>query len=95
MPLTESSRIGLVSDNVAEYKIKVNVGSGKYDYITLTNYVQEKSPWHTNKKESDYSFRASFDEKFYSDMAICYAQQGYITYVLKRRNTNILPTLLC
>lgn len=38
----ESSRIGLVSGNVAEYKIKVKVGSGEYDDIILTNYVQEE-----------------------------------------------------
>lgn len=47
LPLTENSRIGLVSGNVAKYNIKVNVRPGKYDNITLTNYVQEKSPWHT------------------------------------------------
>jgi hypothetical protein len=93
LPLSGSYRIGLVSDSVAEYKIKVNVGSGKYDYITLTNYVQEKSPWHTNKKKNLIILPGqALTEKFYSDMAIYYAQQGYSTYVLERRETNIPPT---
>ena len=43
-PLMGSSRIGLVSGNVAKYKIKVKVGSGEYDNVILTNYVQEESP---------------------------------------------------
>lgn len=43
-PLAECSRIGPVLKDVAEYRIKVNVGPGEYDYITLTNYVEEKAP---------------------------------------------------
>lgn len=90
LPFTESSRIGLVSGDVAEYKIKVNVGPGKYDSITLTNYVQEKSPWTTKADKNLVILPGhALTEKFYSDMAIYYAQQGYSAYVLDRRETNI------
>lgn len=88
LPETGSDRIGLVSGDVAEYKIKVKVGSGKYDYITLTNYVQETSLWHTDKNLIILPGQ-SLTEKFYSDMAIYYAKKGYSTYVLDRRETNI------
>lgn len=89
-PLTGSSRIGLVTGNVAEYKIKIKVGSGEYDYITLTNYVQEEDPWHTNISKNLVILPGQgLTVKFYSDMAIYYAQQGYSTYVLDRRETNI------
>lgn len=89
-PLTESSRIGPVSKDVAEYRIKVNVGSGEYDSITLTNYVQEKSPWHTEADENLVILPGQgLTEKFYSDMAIYYAQRGYSVYILDRRETNI------
>lgn len=85
-----SSRIGLVSGDVTEYKIKVKVGSGKYDYITLTNYVKEKSPWHTGITKNLIILPGqALTEKFYSDMAIYYAQQGYSAYVLDRRETNV------
>jgi hypothetical protein len=88
--LVGSSRIGLVSGNIAEYKIKVKVGSGKYDYIILSNFVQESSPWHTNVDRNIVILPGqALTEKFYSDMAIYFAQQGYSTYVLDRRETNI------
>lgn len=91
--LTGSQRIGLVSDNVAEYQIRVKVGPGKYDNITLTNYVQEISPWHTNKNKNLIILPGqALTEKFYSDMAIYYAKKGYSTYVLDRRETNIPST---
>ena len=90
LPLTGSDRIGLVSGNVAEYKIKVNVGPGEYDNIILTNYVNEKSPWHTNTKKNLVILPGQgLTEKFYSDMAIYYAQRGYSVYILDRRETNI------
>jgi hypothetical protein len=93
LPFTGSYRIGLVSDDVAEYKIKVNVGPGKYDNISLTNYVSETSPWHTNKNKNLIILPGqALTEKFYSDMAIYYAQQGYSAYVLDRRETNIPST---
>jgi hypothetical protein len=89
-PLTENSRIGLVSGDVAEYKIKVNVGPGEYDNIALTNYVQEKSPWHTNIDKNLVILPGhALTEKFYSDMAMYYARQGYSVYILDRRETNI------
>jgi len=70
----------------------VNVGSGKYDYITLTNYVQEKSPWTTKSNKNLVILPGQgLTEKFYSDMAIYYAQRGYSVYILDRRETNILP----
>lgn len=90
LPLTESSRIGLVSGGVAEYKIKVNVGPGEYDSITLINYVQEKSPWHTNADQNLVILPGqALTDRFYSDMAIYYASQGYSAYILDRRETNI------
>jgi hypothetical protein len=88
--LVGSSRIGLVSGNVAEYKIKVKVGSGKYDYIVLTNFVQESRPWRTNIDKNIVILPGqAMTEKFYSDMAIYFAQQGFSTYILDRRETNI------
>lgn len=91
--LAGSYRIGLVSGDVAEYKIKVNVGSGKYDNITLTNYVREVRPWHTHENQNLIILPGqALTEKFYSNMAIYFAQQGYSTYVLDRRETNIPPT---
>jgi hypothetical protein len=90
LPLTENSRIGLVSGNVAKYSIKVKVGPGKYDNVTLTNYVQEKSPWHTKADKNLVILPGhALTEKFYSDMAIYYAWQGYSTYILDRRETNL------
>ncbi|WP_231585586.1 MULTISPECIES: hypothetical protein [unclassified Methanosarcina] len=75
---------------MAEYKIKLNVGLGEYDSITLTNYVQEKSPWNTKADENLVILPGhALTEKFYSDMAIYYAQQGYSAYILDRRETNI------
>ena len=93
LPLTGDNRIGLVSGDVAEYTIKVNVGPGEYDYITLTNYVKEKSPWHTNANKNLVILPGQgLTEKFYSDMAIYYAQRGYSAYILDRRETNIPAT---
>lgn len=90
LSLTESSRLGLVSGDVAEYKIKLYVGPGEYDSITLTNYVQEKSPWTTKADKNLVILPGhALTEKFYSDMAIYYAQQGYSAYILDRRETNI------
>lgn len=91
-PLAECSRIGPVLKDVAEYRIKVNVGPGEYDYITLTNYVEEESPWHTDKDENLVILPGQgLTEMFYSDMAIYYAQRGYSVYILDRRETNIQP----
>ncbi|WP_226990634.1 hypothetical protein [Methanosarcina acetivorans] len=90
LPFTESSRIGPVSGNVVEYKIKVNVGPGEYDNITLTNYVREKRPWTTKADKNLVILPGhALTEEFYSDMAIYYAQQGYSTYILDRRETNV------
>jgi alpha-beta hydrolase superfamily lysophospholipase len=90
--VTESSRIGPVSGDVAEYKIHVSVGSEEYDHITLTNYVQEKNPWHINTNKNLLILPGQgLTEKFYSDMAIYYAQCGYSVYILDRRETNISP----
>ncbi|WP_240664756.1 alpha/beta hydrolase [Methanosarcina sp. MSH10X1] len=89
-PSTGSSRIGLVSGNVAKYKIKVKVGTGEYDNIILTNYVQEEDPWNTSINENLLILPGQgLTEKFYSDMAIYYAQQGYSAYILDRRETNV------
>jgi hypothetical protein len=87
---TQSHRIGIIRDGVAEYKLKVSVGPGKYDYIILTNYVKEKSPWNIDINKNLIILPGqALTEVFYSDMAIYYAQQGYSTYVLDRRETNI------
>ena len=92
LPSDKSSRIGIVSGNVTEYKIRVNVGPGEYDYITLTNYVQEKSPWRINTDRNLIILPGhALTEKFYSDMAIYYAQHGYSTYILDRRETSVSP----
>ena len=88
--LTESNRIGLVRGDVAEYKLKVSVGPGEYDYIILTNYVKEKSAWNTEGNKNLIILPGqALTGSFYSDMAIYYAQQGYSTYILDRRETNI------
>jgi len=90
LPSTESNRIGPVSGDVVKYKIKVNVGPGEYDNITLTNYVQEISPWSTQADKNLVILPGhALTEKFYSDMAIYYAQQGYNAYILDRRETNV------
>jgi len=75
---------------VAEYSIKINVGPGEYDNITLTNYVKEKSPWHTKADKNLVILPGQgLTAKFYSDMAIYYAQLGYSVYILDRREANI------
>ena len=90
MSSTQNNRIGIVCDDVAEYKLRVNIGPGKYDYITLTNYVKEKSPWNIDINKNLIILPGQALTKFfYSDMAIYYAQQGYSTYILDRRETNI------
>jgi hypothetical protein len=90
LPLTESIRIGLVSGNVAEYRIRINAGPGEYDDITLTNYVQEKKPWRIKADKNLVILPGQgLTEKFYSDMAIYYAQRNYSVYILDRRETNI------
>lgn len=87
---TECERIGLINEDIAKYQIKVKVGPEKYDSITLTNYVREKNPWQTDVKENLLILPGQgLTEKFYSDMAVYYAQQGYCTYILDRRETNI------
>jgi len=89
-PLVKSNRIGLVCGNVAEYKLKIKVGSGEYDYIVLTNYVKEKSAWSTAQNKNLIILPGqALTESFYSDMAIYYAQLGYSTYILDRRETNV------
>ena len=89
-PSTESNRMGLVCDDIAEYKLKISVGAGEYDYIILTNYVQENSAWSTERNKNLIILPGqALTESFYSDMAIYYAQQGYSTYILDRRETNI------
>ncbi|WP_231593645.1 alpha/beta fold hydrolase [Methanosarcina siciliae] len=90
LPFNESSRIGLVSGDIAEYKIRLRVGPGEYDYITLTNYVLEKRPWATKSNKNLVILPGhALTEKFCSDMAIYYAQQGYSAYILDRRETNV------
>ena len=87
---TECERIGLINEDIAKYQIKVKVGPEKYDSITLTNYVSEKNPWQTDVKENLVILPGQgLTEKFYSDMAVYYAQQGYCVYILDRRETNI------
>ncbi len=90
LPPAECSRIGLVSGDVAEYRIRINVGPGEYDYITLTNYVKEKKPWKINTGKNLVILPGQgLTEKFYSDMAIYYAQRKYSVYIVDRRETNI------
>lgn len=93
LPLMKSNRIGLVCGDVAEYKLKINVGPGEYDYIVLTNYVKEKIAWSTAQNRNLIILPGqALTESFYSDMAIYYAQQGYNTYILDRRETNVPVT---
>lgn len=90
LPLTERSRIGLACGDVAEYKLKISVGPGEYDYVILTNYVKEKSAWSTDLSKNLIILPGqALTESFYSDMAIYYARQGYSTYILDRRETNV------
>lgn len=89
-PLTESTRAGIVCSDVAKYTLKVSVGPGEYDYILLTNYVKEISPWKTGANKNLVILPGqALTECFYSEMAIYYAQQGYSAYILDRRETNI------
>ncbi len=90
LPLTERNRIGLACGDVAEYKLKISVGPGEYDYVILTNYVKEKSAWSTDLSKNLIILPGqALTESFYSDMAIYYARQGYSTYILDRRETNV------
>lgn len=90
LPLTESNRIGLACSDVAEYKLKISVGPGEYDYVILTNYVKEKCAWSTDLSKNLIILPGqALTESFYSDMAIYYARQGYSTYILDRRETNV------
>ncbi|MDD3874896.1 MAG: hypothetical protein PHE01_12085 [Methanosarcina sp.] len=90
LPVMESNRIGLVCGNVAEYKLKISVGPGEYDNIILTNYVKEKSAWSTELSKNLIILPGqALTKNFYFDMAIYYAQQGYCTYILDRRETNV------
>ena len=90
LPVMESNRIGLVCGNVAEYKLKISVGPGEYDNIILTNYVKEKSAWSTELSKNLIILPGqALTKSFYFDMAIYYAQQGYCTYILDRRETNV------
>lgn len=87
---TESVRIGFVRDDVAKYKLRICVGPSDYDYIILTNYVKEKSVWNTDRSKNLIILPGqALTESFYSDMAIYYARQGYSTYILDRRETNV------
>lgn len=89
-PSIQCERIGIIYEDIAKYKIKVEVGSGEYDSITLTNYVREKNPWKTGIDKNLVILPGQgLTEKFYSDMAIYYAEQGYSAYILDRRETNI------
>lgn len=91
--VTEVDRTGIVCDNMAKYKIKISVGPGEYDSITLTGYVRETKPWHTSSNKNLIILPGqSLTESFYSDMAIYYAQEGYCVYVLDRRETNVPVT---
>src|SRR5690606_4566498 len=84
------NRIGLACGDVAEYKLKISVGPGEYDYVILTNYVKEKSAWSTDLSKNLIILPGqALTESFYSDMAIYYARQGYSTYILDRRETNV------
>lgn len=88
--LTESSRIGPISRDIAEYRIKITVGPGEYDSITLTNYVKEINPGQTKADENLVILTGQgLTEKFYSDMAVYYAEHGYSVYILDRRETNV------
>lgn len=90
LPLTERNRIGLACGDVTEYKLKISVGPGEYDYVILTNYVKEKSAWSTDLSKNLIILPGqALTESFYSDMAIYYARQGYSTYILDRRETNV------
>ncbi|RPJ78014.1 MAG: hypothetical protein EHM20_04930, partial [Alphaproteobacteria bacterium] len=71
---TQKSRIRIIRDDIVEYKLKVNVGPGKYDYIILTNYIKEKSPWSTEINQNVIIIPGqALTGVFYSDMAIYYA----------------------
>lgn len=90
-PSTDVERIGNIDGDIAEYKIRVKVGSGKkYESITLTNYVHEEAPWKANVTKNIMILTGQgLTEKFYSDMGIYYAKQEYSVYILDRRETNI------
>ncbi len=88
--VTEDNRIGIVCDDVAKYRVKINVGPGEYDSIILTNYVRETGPWQSRTNQNLIILPGqSLTESFYSDMAIYYAREGYSVYVLDRRETNV------
>ncbi|WP_440954492.1 hypothetical protein ACSAZK_12795 [Methanosarcina sp. Mfa9] len=91
--LTEDNRIGIVCDDVAKYRVKINVGPGEYDRIILTNYVRETGPWQSRANQNLIILPGqSLTESFYSEMAIYYAREGYCVYVLDRRETNVPVT---
>ena len=91
--VTEDNRIGIVCDDVAKYRVKINVGPGEYDSIILTNFVRETGPWQSRANQNLIILPGqSLTESFYSDMAIYYAREGYSVYVLDRRETNVPVT---
>ncbi|HIH93106.1 TPA: hypothetical protein HA338_03380 [Methanosarcina acetivorans] len=52
--------------------------------------MREKRPWTTKADKNLVILPGhALTEEFYSDMAIYYAQQGYSTYILDRRETNV------
>lgn len=85
-----------IGDGMAEYTIKLKVGHGKYDTITISNFVRETSPYKTSAtKAMDISPGQSLTSKLYRDRAIELAEDGDISvFVIGKREDNIPPNLL-
>ena len=84
-------RIGIVSDHIAEYAIKLKVGPGKYDEIVITNFVKEKYPYRTTvTKAMDMSLGQSLTPILYREKAIEAAKNcDCAVFLIGRRENNI------
>lgn len=96
--LLKYERKGIVYGDIAEYEMEIEVGSGKYDRIKLTGFAKETPGivWHSDsRKLLILSAGESLNERSFSDMlanesmALYFAEQGYNTVVIGRREANV------
>ncbi len=81
-------------ENMTKYVIKFQVGLGKYDFITLTSFAKEASPYHTEaKKILTMSLGQGLTGGLYG-RAVEQAKSGDVNVVLfGRREDNIKSPL--
>lgn len=85
------TRNGIIcGDNIAEYKIRMKMSTGEYDYTTLTSIVKEDRPWHTNSKRVHIMLPGEFLTAVdYMEQACFYAENFDLNVVIfDRREGN-------